>query len=52
MARAKIETVQISDTDWMVVKKFKNGLVEKRLVKDRIDIWLIEIGRASCRERV
>jgi len=41
MARAKIETVQISDTDWMVVKKFKNGLVEKRLVKDRIDIWLI-----------
>ena len=28
MARAKIETVQISDTDWMVVKKFKNGLVE------------------------
>ena len=41
MARAKIETVQISDTDWMVVKKIKNGLVEKRLVKDRIDIWLI-----------
>lgn len=41
MARAKIETVQISDTDWMVVKKFKNGLVERRLVKDRIDIWLI-----------
>lgn len=41
MARAKIETVQISDTDWMVVKKFKNGLVQKRLVKDRIDIWLI-----------
>ena len=41
MARARIETVQISDSDWMVVKKFKNGLVEKRLVKDRIDIWLI-----------
>lgn len=41
MARAKIETVQISDADWMVIKKFKNGLIEKRLVKDRIDIWLI-----------
>ena len=41
MAKAIIETVQISDTDWMVIKKFKNGLVEKRLVKDRIDIWMI-----------
>ena len=41
MANAKIETVQISDTDWMVVKKFKNGLIEKQLVKDKIDIWLI-----------
>ena len=41
MAGAKTEAVQISDTDWMVIKKFKNGLVEKRLVKDKIDIWLI-----------
>lgn len=41
MAKAKPEIVQINDTDWMVVLKYKNGLVEKRLVKDRIDIWLI-----------
>ncbi len=32
MAGAKTEAVQISDTDWMVIKKYKNGLVEKRLV--------------------
>lgn len=41
MASAKTEIVQISDTDWVVVKKYKNGLVDKRLVKDKIDIWLI-----------
>ncbi len=41
MARAKTEIVQLNDTDWMVVKSFKNGSVEKRMVKNRIDIWLI-----------
>lgn len=41
MANAKTETIQISDRDWMVIKKYKNGAVEKRLVKDKIDIWMI-----------
>lgn len=41
MAKAKTEILQINDTDWVVVKKYKNGMVEKRLVKDKIDIWLI-----------
>ena len=41
MARAKTEIVQIDDNDWAVVKTYKNGLVEKRMVKNRIDIWLI-----------
>lgn len=41
MAKAKTEILQISDTDWAVVKRYKNGMVEKRLVKDKIDIWLI-----------
>ena len=41
MARAKTEIVQISDSDWAVIKKYKNGNVEKRVVKDKIDIWLI-----------
>ncbi len=41
MARAKTELIKISDSEWMVIKKYKNGLIEKRLVKDRIDIWLI-----------
>ena len=41
MARAKTEIVQISDSDWAVIKKYKNGKVEKRIVKDKIDIWLI-----------
>ena len=41
MASAKTEIVQISDSDWAVIKKYKNGNVEKRVVKDKIDIWLI-----------
>lgn len=41
MANAKTEIIQISDTDWMVIKNYKNGVVEKRLVKDKIDIWMI-----------
>lgn len=41
MASAKTELVQVSEKDWMVIKKYKNGLVEKRLVMDKIDIWLI-----------
>lgn len=41
MANAKTETVQLNDTDWMVIKKYKNGTVEKRLVEDKIDIWMI-----------
>ena len=41
MANAKTETIQINDTDWMVIKNYKNGKVEKRLVKDKIDIWMI-----------
>ncbi len=41
MARAKTDIVQLNDTDWMVVKSYKNGNVEKRMVKNRIDIWLI-----------
>lgn len=41
MASAKTEMVQINENDWMVVKKYKNGVVEKRLVKNKIDIWLI-----------
>ena len=41
MASAKTELVQVSEKDWMVIKKYKNGLVEKRLVMDKIDIWFI-----------
>ena len=41
MANAKTETIKISDTDWMIIKNYKNGAVEKRLVKDKIDIWMI-----------
>jgi hypothetical protein len=41
MASAKTDIVQVNDTDWMVIKKYKNGNVEKRLVQDKIDIWLI-----------
>lgn len=41
MARAKIESIQVNDTDWMVIKKYKNGAVEKRLVQNKVDIWLI-----------
>ena len=41
MAKAKTEILQINDTDWAVVKRYKNGTIEKRLVKDKIDIWLI-----------
>ncbi len=41
MANAKTETIQISDTDWMVIKSYKTGAVEKRLVRDKIDIWMI-----------
>lgn len=41
MASAKTDIIQLNDTDWMVIKKYKNGVVEKRMVKDKIDIWLI-----------
>lgn len=41
MARAKTEIVQINDSDYAVIKKYKNGSVEKRVVKNKIDIWLI-----------
>lgn len=41
MANAKTIVSQINDTEWEVVKKYKNGKEEKRIVKDPLDIWLI-----------
>lgn len=41
MAKARTEVKNIDATTWEVTKTYKTGLVEKRVVKNPIDIWLI-----------
>ena len=41
MAQAKTTQRKIDDNRWEVLKTFKDGHVEKRIVEAPIDIWLI-----------
>lgn len=50
MAKAKTTIKKITQNAWECTKIFKTGEIEKRIVKDPIDIWSIgNTGANSAR---
>lgn len=47
MAKAKTTIKKITQNAWECTKIFKTGEIEKRIVKDPIDIW--SIGNTGVR---